>query len=212
MRDCRETKWWAFASQRTKRLDQSRPVRHDTLANRIEGSMRRFLLALTVGLTLTMYHDSQPLLAQTQATTAATPAATRSKELAALLAEIWEDTLKHSPELASSLGDKRYDDQLTDYSVEAVNAALSHGLGFIQRLSAIDTTGLPDQERLSAELMLRSLIDDQGGAKFKEWEMPVNQFSGIHTELPRLVNDLQFDSVKDYDDYIARLKKVPVAF
>ena len=174
--------------------------------------MRRFLLALTVGLTLTMYHDSQPLLAQTQATTAATPAATRSKELAALLAEIWEDTLKHSPELASSLGDKRYDDQLTDYSVEAVNAALSHGLGFIQRLSAIDTTGLPDQERLSAELMLRSLIEDQEAARFKEWQMPVNQFSGIHTDLARLISQLSFDGVKDYDNYIARLKKMSKAF
>jgi uncharacterized protein (DUF885 family) len=174
--------------------------------------MRRFLLALTVGLTLTMYRDTRPLLAQTQTATAATSAATRSKELAALLAEIWEDTLKHSPELASSLGDKRYDDQLTDYSVEAVNAALSRGLGFIQRLSAIDTTGLPDQERLSAELMLRSLIEDQEAARFKEWQMPVNQFSGIHTDLARLISQLSFDGVKDYDNYIARLKKMPKAF
>ena len=60
--------------------------------------------------------------------------------------------------------------------------------------------------------MLRSLIDDQEGAKFKEWQMPVNQFYGFHTSLPQLVNDLQFDTVKDYDDYIARLKKVPTAF
>jgi uncharacterized protein (DUF885 family) len=174
--------------------------------------MRRFLPALTVGLALTMYHDTRPLLAQTQTATTATPAAAQSKELAALLAEIWEDTLKHSPELASSLGDKRYDDQLTDYSVEAVNASLSRGRGFIQRLSTIDTTGLPEQERLSAELMLRSLIDDQEAARFKEWQMPVNQFSGIHTDLARLINQLSFDGVKDYDNYIARLKKMSKAF
>lgn len=129
-----------------------------------------------------------------------------------LFADIWEDRLKHSPEFASTLGDKRYNDQLTDYSVKAVNATLERERGFIEQLSEIDTTGLPDQEKLSAELMLRSLIDDQEGAKFKEWEMPVNQFSGIHTELPQLVSNLQFDSVKDYDDYIARLKKVPTAF
>jgi uncharacterized protein (DUF885 family) len=93
-----------------------------------------------------------------------------------------------------------------------VNDELSRGRGYIEQLSAIDATGLSDQERLSADLMLRSLIDDQEAAKFKEWEMPVSQFSGIQIDLPRLVNGLQFDSVKDYDDYISRLKKVPAAF
>jgi uncharacterized protein (DUF885 family) len=145
------------------------------------------------------------------APTAASVAA-RSKALSALLADIWQDHLKHSPEFASSIGDKRYNDQLTDYSAKEVNAALSRGREYIQRLSEIDTTGLPEQEQLSAELMLRSLIDEQEGAKFKAWEMPVNQFSGFHTDLAQLPNQLQFDSAKDYDDYIARLKKVPTAF
>jgi uncharacterized protein (DUF885 family) len=140
------------------------------------------------------------------------PVAARSAELSALFAQIWQDTLKHSPEFASSLGDKRYDDQLTDYSTQEVNASLARGRGYIEKLSLIDTTGLPEQEQLSAELMLRSLIDEQEGAKFKEWEMPVNQFNGFHTDLPQLATHLQFDEAKDYDDYIARLKKVPTAF
>jgi uncharacterized protein (DUF885 family) len=129
-----------------------------------------------------------------------------------LLADIWQDHLKHSPEFASSIGDKRYDDQLTDYSTKEVNAALARGREYIQRFSEIDTTGLPEQERLSADLMLRALIEAQEGAKFKEWEMPVNQFYGVHTDLAQLPSRLQFDSVKDYDDYIARLKKVPTTF
>src|SRR5271170_6914654 len=145
------------------------------------------------------------------APTAASVAA-RSKALSALLADIWQDHLKHSPEFASSIGDKRYNDQLTDYSVKEVNAALQRGLDYIQRLGAIDTTGLTDQEKLSSDLMLRSLIDDQQAAKFKEWETPVNQFNGFHTDLPQLPNRLQFDSVKDYDDYMTRMKKVPTAF
>jgi uncharacterized protein (DUF885 family) len=155
----------------------------------------------------------RPLVATTAPTNSApASAAERSKALAKLFADIWEDGLKHSPEFASSLGDKRYDDQLTDYSAKAVNDALSRGRGYIEQLSAIDTTGLSDQERLSAGLMLRSLVDDQEEAKFKEWEMPVSQFSGIQIDLPRLVNNLQFDSAKDYDDYISRLKKLPLAF
>jgi uncharacterized protein (DUF885 family) len=140
------------------------------------------------------------------------PVAARSKALNALFDEIWQTRLKHSPEYASYLGDKRYNDQLTDYSVQAVNATLARERGYIERLGMIDTTGLPDQEKLSAELMMRSLIDDQEAAKFKEWEMPVNQFNGFHTDLAQIPSDLQFDSVKDYDDYISRLQKVPTAF
>jgi uncharacterized protein (DUF885 family) len=136
----------------------------------------------------------------------------RSKALSTLFAEIWEDRLKHSPEFASFLGDKRYNDQWTDYSVAEVNAALARGRVFLDRLSEIDTTGLTPKEVLSRDLMVRELTDAQEEARFKEWEMPVNQFSGFHTEMPRLVNDLAFDSVKDYDDYITRLKKVPTVF
>ena len=143
---------------------------------------------------------------------AAAPVETRSKALAALLNEIWQDHLKHSPEFASLIGDKRYNDQLTDYSVKEVNASLQRGLDYIQRLGAIDTTGLSDQEKLSSELMMRSLIDAQQAAKFKEWEMPISPVFGFQTSLADLVGQLSFDSVKDYNDYIERLKKVPVQF
>jgi uncharacterized protein (DUF885 family) len=184
--------------------------------------MRRVLFALTVGLTagLTLTHcwSGQFLSAEVHAgvqTAAVVPAAsvaTRSKALSSLLTEIWEDTLKHSPETASVLGDKRYDDRLTDYSITEVNASLARSAGFIQRLGAIDTTGLPDQERLSSELMLRSLIEAQESSRFKEWQMPINQMNGFHTQMPQLVNQLSFDGVKDYENYIARLKKIPTAF
>ena len=176
--------------------------------------MRRVSLALVAGLTLMIGAYVLPVGGQVQATSAVPAAAVaeRSKALSALLAEIWEDTLKHSPEFASTLGDKRYNDQLSDYSSQEVNAALARGAGFIQRLGEIDTAGLPEQEQLSKDLMLRSLIDDQESSRFKGWEMPVNQFDGLHTSLPRLVNQLQFDGVKDYDDYIARLKKIPRGF
>src|SRR6202453_3258184 len=175
---------------------------------------RKISLGVMGGLALGCCLSVLPLKAQLQISPAAGAQSVdaRSKELSALFAEIWQGTLKHSPEYASSLGDKRYDDQLTDYSTQEINASLSRGRGYIEKLSLIDTTGLPEQEKLSPELMLRTLIDQQEGAKFKEWEMPVNQFNGFHTDLPQLVTHLQFDEVKDYDNYIARLQKVPKAF
>src|SRR5262252_8181128 len=120
-----------------------------------------------------------PLRAQARAAVPETPAA-RSKALATLFAEIWEDRMKHSPEYASLLGDKRFNDQLSDYSVDEVNASLARGRAFLQRLSTIDTTGLSQQEQLSKTLMLRELTDQQEAARFKEWQMPVNQFNGFH--------------------------------
>jgi uncharacterized protein (DUF885 family) len=144
-------------------------------------------------------------------TPAPEPAAARSAALNSLFKDIWEDQLKHSPEFASSLGDRRYNDQLTDRSPKAINDALARRRDFLARLSAIDLTGLSDQEKLSVELMQREIIQDEEAARFKEWELPVNQFHGIHTDLPSEVVNFPFDTVKDYDDYISRLHKIPTA-
>jgi uncharacterized protein (DUF885 family) len=138
--------------------------------------------------------------------------AARTAALNTIFADYWQDTMKHQPEFASTLGDKRYNDQLSDYSAKAVNDGLAREQGFILRLAEVDTTGLPTQVKLSADLLLRSLSEDMEAARFKEWEMPLNQFNGLHTGFPMLVAQLPFDTVKDYDDYIARLKKLPTAF
>jgi uncharacterized protein (DUF885 family) len=136
----------------------------------------------------------------------------RRAALKALFAEIWEDTLRHSPEFASAIGDKRYNDQLSDYSVAAYNERIARGRDYIFRLGAIDTTGLSDQEILSKDLMARRLAEEQEQAEYKPWEMPVTQMWGPHIELPALVPQLSFDTVKDYDDYTARLNEIPTAF
>jgi uncharacterized protein (DUF885 family) len=161
-----------------------------------------------------------PLHAQLRTTPAPVPAtvppaqdiATRSRQLSVLLDEIWQDNLRHSPEYATFLGDKRYDDRLSDFSPRAVNDSLARGRAYIERLSAIDTTNLPHQAQLSAQLQLRSLIEDQEAAPFKEWEISVNQYEGLQLDLPQLVEHTSFDNAADYDHYVARLAKVPAAF
>jgi len=138
--------------------------------------------------------------------------ADRSKALNALFAEYWEDVLLHSPETATYLGDKRYNDRWSDMSAAGFSNQLQRERVFIERLGAIDTTGLSDQDKLSSDLLLRALIDDQESARFKEWEMPVNQFNGFHTQVPQLAAATAFDTVKDYDDYIKRLSTVDKPF
>jgi len=134
------------------------------------------------------------------------------KALNDIFEEYWQAVLEHSPEYASELGDKRYNDRIDDYSVKAMNAWLEREESFLMRLAAIDPTGLTDQEKISRELLLRHFVDDEETVQFKEWEMPINQLGGIYTEYPNLVAELSFVSVKDYDDWIARLHAIPHAF
>jgi uncharacterized protein (DUF885 family) len=135
------------------------------------------------------------------------------KALNALFEAYWQqEMLKHNPEFASSLGDKRYNDQISDYSVKAVNDGLAREEHFLMQLAAIDPAGLTDEEKTSRDLLLRQFTDDQEEAEFKEWEMPLDQMGGIATTYPELAAQLSFTSVKDYDDWIARLRAIPHAF
>jgi|HubBroStandDraft_1064217.scaffolds.fasta_scaffold05868_4 uncharacterized protein (DUF885 family) len=131
----------------------------------------------------------------------------RRKALSDLLAEQWEYNLRTNPIAATAFGDKRYNDQLGDFSEEANDKDLQETGKFLARFEAIDTAGFPDQEALNKELMVRDLRLTLEGARFKPWEMPVSQMSGIHIFLPMLVNFSTFDSVKDYSDYISRLRQ-----
>ncbi|MGD0798304.1 MAG: DUF885 domain-containing protein [Acidobacteriaceae bacterium] len=164
-------------------------------------------LCLSLVLVVPLHAQLSPQAASAQPTQPAP-----SRELAALLNDIWQDKLKHEPEYATTLGDKRYDAELSDLSPRAINDSLNRGRGYIERLSAIDTSALNPQDKLSAELMLRSLIEDQEAARFKEWEMPVDQYAGLQVDLPQLVGHTSFDTTADYDNYIARLAKVPAYF
>jgi len=136
-------------------------------------------------------------------------AADRSVTLNILFKDVWEDSLKRHPEFASAIGDRRYNDQLTDLSPRAFNDEVSRRHGFLLRLIAIDTAGLPEQQRLSADLLQRQLTEDEEAARFKQWELPINQSHGVQTDLPNTIADWPFATMKDYDDYIARLHKIP---
>ena len=133
----------------------------------------------------------------------------RRKALNDLLAEQWEYKLRTNPLFASFLGDKRWNDKLDDFSQQAIDNDLQETKKYLARFEAIDTSGFPEQEALNEVLMVRDLKMQIDGARFKPWEMPVSQQSGIQIDLPDLVNTLSFQSVKDYEDYISRLQQMP---
>jgi uncharacterized protein (DUF885 family) len=173
-------------------------------------TVSRFAITLTASLAcaLAPFLSAQITAANAKAVTLED----RRKALNDVFRDYWEDFLQHNPEFASTIGDTRYNDKVSDYSVKAYNESLERGLNFIMRLSVIDPNGLSDQELLSRDLLLRSLVDDQEASEYKEWEMPVNQMEGIYDDFPQLVTQLNFKTVKGYDDWIARLHAIPNAF
>ena len=152
------------------------------------------------------------LLALLVATAPAPDLDARRDQLKALLSEQWEANLRYNPIFASSLGDKRYNDQLGDFSEKHVYENLELSRKFLARFEAIDTAGFPEQEALNKALAVRQLREELEGARFKDWEMPVSQFGGLHINAPQVVRILAFDTVKDYEDYLARLRQLPLAF
>jgi uncharacterized protein (DUF885 family) len=136
----------------------------------------------------------------------------RRQQLSDLLAEHWDYTMRTNPEWASILGDKRFNDKSSDVSEKAVYADIEEQRKFLKRFEAIDASGFPEQEALNKTLMVRNIQLHLEGVRFKDWEMPVTQFGGIHIDTPQLVSVLPFDTVKDYEDYITRLKNLPKQF
>jgi len=126
----------------------------------------------------------------------------------ALQAE-WEYSLRTYPEFATSIGDNRYNDRLGDYSPEAVAKQVEHARQQLRVFEAIDTSGFPEEELLNQQLMVRGLRQDVEGTKFNQWEMPVDQFNGMHLGYASMPQQMPFNTVKDFESYLARLHQLP---
>ena len=141
-----------------------------------------------------------------------TPVATRLAAQNALFDESWQNTLRMNPTLATAVGDYRYNDQLGDASLAGIAKRHELDLAFYQREQAIAADGFGEEDRTSHDLFLRNLKETLDDFPLKDYEMPVNAQGGIHTSVADLPLSMPFDSVKHYEDYIARLHQIPQAF
>jgi len=126
-----------------------------------------------------------------------------------LFEEQYESDLRNFPERATAFGDYRYNDKLADRSLDAIAQYHKTDEAFLSRLEAIPSTGFSDQDQLSHDLLIRVLQQRIADFGLKEYEMPINQQNGIHTSLADLPLSVPLDSVKHYEDYIARLHQIP---
>lgn len=133
----------------------------------------------------------------------------RRQQLNQLLAQEWQYELRQSPELATIIGDYRYNDKWSDGSLAHAAKQRQEAEVWLKKFEAIDTTGFPEQEKLNQVLMVRNLKLAIKGFDSKGLEMPVDQFFGTHLQIAEFVDSVPFDSTKHYEDYLARVKHVP---
>lgn len=132
-----------------------------------------------------------------------------AKAFDALLDQQWQYQLAHSPEFASIIGDRRYNDRWTDYSLAAVQADRAATAALLERFEAIDGKALDEQRQLSLQMMLRQLRDKLTGIDLKTYEMPLEPVGGIQLALAGQGDAFPFENAKDYQDYIKRLQAIP---
>ena len=137
------------------------------------------------------------------------PVADRLAAQNAVFEEQYESDLRNFPERATAFGDYRYNDKLADRSLDAIAQYHKTDQAFLARIEAIPSTGFSDQDQLSHDLLVRVLQQRIADFDLKEYEMPINQQNGVHTSLADLPLSVPLDSIKHYEDYIARLHQIP---
>jgi uncharacterized protein (DUF885 family) len=132
-----------------------------------------------------------------------------TKQLYALFDSEWEWTLREYPTFASYLGDKRYNDRWEDAGLDAYERRRQHGIERLGKLQKINRADLSVQNRLNYDLFKKETEEDVEGFKYKSHLLPITQLGGIQTA-DELAEFLQFQTVKNYEDWLARLDGFPV--
>jgi len=128
--------------------------------------------------------------------------------LYALFDAEWELGLKENPTFASFLGDKRYNDRWSDQSLQAIEKRQQHRLETLAALKKINRNELSVADRLNYDLFQKDYEEAVEGNKFKRHLLPITQQGGIQTA-DELAQFIRFETVKDYEDWIARMNAFP---
>ena len=131
-----------------------------------------------------------------------------SKTLNALFTAEWDYQMEQYPTWASTLGDRRWNDRWSDLSLEAITKRHDHDREVLAKLAQIDRATLSAADRLNYDLFKKDYQDSIDGFQYRRYLLPLNQLDGVHTA-NQLADALRFTTPKDYEDWLARLEKLP---
>ena len=121
--------------------------------------------------------------------------------------EVWQATLDSSPQLATSIGDRRGDGKLSDMSLEEYDRTLAESKAFLARLNAIDESALPTEMQVDYAILKRSFEDGIEGASFDHTRYTIfTNRGGWFSGFASLPNRSPLFTLADYRSYISRLE------
>ena len=133
-------------------------------------------------------------------------------ELDKLFADERAFTWREDPLAATNDGVHDYDDRLPAVTPTDQARRVEADRGFLARLRAIDRGALPEFDAVSYDLFDFMVSQRIALARYRDWRAPLNSDSGFYADLLQL-HDLQAPrTVKDYENYVARLEDVPRYF
>src|SRR4051794_26141581 len=132
-----------------------------------------------------------------------------AEALHALFAAEWEYQMQREPAWASMLGDRRWNDRWEDLSLDAIRKDHEHDRGVLERLGKINRDHLTPPDQLNYDLFKKKYETDVEEVQYRWHLVPINQRGGIQTA-NELADALRFETTKDYEDWIARLRAFPV--
>jgi len=132
-----------------------------------------------------------------------------SRALHALFNAEWEHSMQRNPTWASSLGDRRWNDRWPDLSLASFDADLRHHHDVLARLRKINRNSLPPADQLNYDLFEKRHTQAIEAHPFRWRFAPVSMRDGIQSE-DEFADSLRFDTLKDFEDWLARLRTLPL--
>lgn len=132
------------------------------------------------------------------------------------LSQLFDDerafTWREDPLSATSDGVHDYDNRLPSVTPADYARRAAQDEQFLTRLNAIDRAQLSHQEQVSYDLFAFMVGQRATLARYNEWRLPMNSDSGFYSEILLLNETNSPRTVRDYENYIARLNDVPRYF
>jgi uncharacterized protein (DUF885 family) len=125
-----------------------------------------------------------------------------------LFASEWDYQLEQYPTWASRLGDRRWNDRWEDRSLDAIDKRHSHHIEVLTKMRAINREDLSPFDRTNYDLFQKDYENEVEGHRYRWHLIPLNQLGGVQTT-DELADALRFETLKDYDDWLARLRALP---
>ncbi len=133
-----------------------------------------------------------------------------SEKFHELLSEQWEKGIVRNPEWASSLGDNRFNHKLNDTSYETILKRQDETRELQEIVKKIDRSKLSEDDQLNYDLYLHGIEKQIEGFQFLSYLIPIDQMGGIQIGFAGISNYMPFNNVKDYENYLARMRAFPI--